>query len=157
MTIFVTWQLRATLDIICNSFDALYFTPPGYHPIPSILGFRCYAHLRRVIIRKGTTLVSYLYFILPVIGQIHGSQTLHDIRRMANHWPRDLKILFLLLALNISSLSGRQSRSSSLFEASKALSSSKWEQYKTESQPSTDLMQCLARCELHQNDANHPG
>ena len=156
MTIFVTWQLRVTLDSIHNSCDALY-TPPRYHPIPSIPGSRCKIHLRHVIIRKGRTLVSYLYFILPVIGQIHAPQRLHDIRRMANHWLRDHKILFLLLALSIFSLSGSQSTSSSLFETSKALSSSKWEQYKMDSQPSTDLMQCLARCELHQNDANHPG
>ena len=79
---------------------------------------------------------------------------------MANIWLRDPKNFYLLLAF-IFSLVGSQSTSmmddASFFEASKALSSSKWEQYKTESQPSTDLMQCLARCELHQNDANHPG
>ena len=79
---------------------------------------------------------------------------------MANISLRDLKSLHLLLA-SIFSLVGSQNtgtiEDASLFEASKALSSSYWEQYKTESQPSTDLMQCLARCELHQNDANHPG
>ena len=41
--------------------------------------------------------------------------------------------------------------SSSLFVASKDLSTSGWEQYKTESLPSEDLSQCLARCMLHQN------
>ena len=64
---------------------------------------------------------------------------------------RDLKKSFLLLSF-IFSLSTSQSKSSSLFEASKALSASKWEQYKIKSQPSTDLMQCLARCERHRND-----
>ena len=43
------------------------------------------------------------------------------------------------------------STSSSLFVASKDLSTSGWEQYKTESLPSEDLSQCLARCMLHQN------
>ena len=80
---------------------------------------------------------------------------------MANIWLRDLKSLHLLLA-SIFSMVGSQNTGTidddaSLFERSKALSSTSWEQYKTESEPSTDLMQCLARCELHENDANHPG
>ena len=67
---------------------------------------------------------------------------------------RDLRICFLFLP-SILGLVGSQS--SSLFEASKALSSTNWEKYKTASQPSEDMMQCLARCEHHHNSATHPG
>ena len=59
----------------------------------------------------------------------------------------DVKVL-LVLAPIINSVAG-QNYSSSLFVASKALSTSNWELYKTESQPSSDLVQCLARCQLH--------
>ena len=59
----------------------------------------------------------------------------------------DVKVL-LVLAPIINSVAS-QNYSSSLFVASKALSTSTWELYKTESQPSSDLIQCLARCELH--------
>ena len=56
-------------------------------------------------------------------------------------------ILFVLAPI-VNSVAS-QNYSSSLFVASKALSTSNWELYKTESQPSSDLIQCLARCELH--------
>ena len=69
---------------------------------------------------------------------------------MSKTRQRDLKHLLLLLSF-IFSLSTSQSKTSSLFEASKALSASKWEEYKIKSQPSTDLMQCLARCERHRS------
>ena len=68
--------------------------------------------------------------------------------------------LFHLVLFTSISLAGGQSgsgsgmvgtTSSSLFVASKDLSTSGWEQYKTESLPSEDLSQCLARCMLHQN------
>ena len=59
----------------------------------------------------------------------------------------EFKVL-LVLAPIINSVAS-QNYSSSLFVASKALSTSTWELYKTESQPSSDLIQCLARCELH--------
>ena len=43
-----------------------------------------------------------------------------------------------------------ESAFSSLFVPSQDVSTSAWEQYKTESLPSEDLSQCLARCMLHQ-------
>ena len=74
---------------------------------------------------------------------------------MTNNWMRSGFNLYLLLA-SISSLVG-SSDDSSLFEASRALSSSYWEQYRTLSQPADDLMQCLARCELHENNPDYSG
>ena len=74
---------------------------------------------------------------------------------MTNNWMRSGFLSYLLLA-SISSLVG-SSDDSSLFEASKALSSSYWEQYRTLSQPADDLMQCLARCELHENHPDYSG
>ena len=60
----------------------------------------------------------------------------------------EFKVLLVLVPIVINSVAS-QNYSSSLFVASKALSTSNWELYKTESQPSSDLIQCLARCELH--------
>ena len=66
--------------------------------------------------------------------------------------------LFHLVLATIASLAGGQSGSgsgmmeieSSLFVASQDISTDGWELYKTESLPSEDLNQCLARCMLHQ-------
>ena len=76
--------------------------------------------------------------------------------------------LFHLILATTTSLAGGQSgsgsgmgsESSSLFVASKDISTSGWEEYKTESLPSEDLNQCLARCMLHQSqwsDGLHSG
>ena len=76
--------------------------------------------------------------------------------------------LFHLVLATITRLAGGQSgsgsgmgsESSSLFVASQDISTSAWEQYKTESLPSEDLNQCLARCVLHQkqwSDGSHSG
>ena len=79
----------------------------------------------------------------------------------------ELKFVLVLATIIISSVvgqstSGNSSTStSSLFVASKALSTDNWEFYKTESQPVSDLILCLARCEMHQNQwwngEGHPG
>ena len=66
--------------------------------------------------------------------------------------------LFHLVLATITSLAGGQSGSgsgmteieSSLFVASQDISTDGWELYKTESLPSEDLNQCLARCMFHQ-------
>ena len=60
----------------------------------------------------------------------------------------EFKVLLVLVTNHISSVAS-QNYSSALFVASKALSTSNWELFKTDSQPSSDLIQCLARCELH--------
>lgn len=76
--------------------------------------------------------------------------------------------LFYLVLANTTSIAGGQSGSgsgmtgaeSSLFVASQDISTDGWEQYKTESLPSGDLNQCLARCMLHQKqwwDGLHSG
>ena len=67
-------------------------------------------------------------------------------------------VLFHLVLATTTSLAEGQSGSgsgltgaeSSLFVASQDISTDGWEQYKTESLPSGDLNQCLARCMLHQ-------
>ena len=77
----------------------------------------------------------------------------------------ELKFVLVLATTIISSVvsqsSSGNSSSSSLFVASKALSTDNWEFYKTESQPVSDLILCLARCEMHQNQwwngEGHPG
>ena len=67
----------------------------------------------------------------------------------------ELKFVLVLATTIISSVVGQStsgnSSTSSLFVASKALSTDNWEFYKTESQPLSDLILCLARCEMHQN------
>ena len=75
-----------------------------------------------------------------------------------------MESMALLVSMNMISFAlsqTSQSNYSSLFVASKAISTSNWETYKTESQPSNNLIQCLARCELHQsqwvNGQAHPG
>ena len=75
-----------------------------------------------------------------------------------------MESIALLVSMNMISFAlsqTSQSNYSSLFVASKAISTSNWETYKTESQPSNNLIQCLARCELHQsqwaNGQAHPG
>ena len=75
-----------------------------------------------------------------------------------------MESMALLVSMNMISFAlsqTSQSNYSSLFVASKAISTSNWETYKTESQPSDNLIQCLARCELHQsqwaNGQTHPG
>ena len=60
----------------------------------------------------------------------------------------EFKVLLVLVTIHISSVAS-QNYSSALFVASKALSTSNWELFKTDSQPSSNLIQCLARCELH--------
>ena len=60
----------------------------------------------------------------------------------------EFKVLLVLVTIHISSVAS-QNYSSALFVASKALSTSNWELFKTDSQPSSNLFQCLARCELH--------
>ena len=75
--------------------------------------------------------------------------------------------LFHLILATTTSLAGGQTgsgsgmmESSSLFVASQDISTDGWEQYKTESLPSEDLNQCLARCMLHQKqwwDGLHSG
>ena len=75
--------------------------------------------------------------------------------------------LFHLILATTTSLAGGQTgsgsgmmESSSLFVASQDISTDGWEQYKTESLPSEDLNQCLARCMLHQkqwSDGLHSG
>ena len=75
--------------------------------------------------------------------------------------------LFHLILATTTSLAGGQTgsgsglmESSSLFVASQDISTNGWEQYKTESLPSEDLNQCLARCMLHQkqwSDGLHSG
>ena len=75
----------------------------------------------------------------------------------------ELKFVLVLATIIISSVVGQSTsgNSSSLFVASKALSTDNWEFYKTESQPLSDLILCLARCEMHQNQwwngEGHPG
>ena len=59
----------------------------------------------------------------------------------------EFKVIFVLASI-LRCVAG-QNYSSSLFVASKALSTSNWELYRTDSQPSSNLIQCLARCELH--------
>ena len=71
---------------------------------------------------------------------------------MANNCQLGYCMILLLLA-HISAAS----QSSSLYEPSKAVSSSSWSQYKTHSGPAVDVNQCLARCEQHHNDPSHSG
>ena len=60
----------------------------------------------------------------------------------------EFRVPLVLVTIMVSSVVG-QNYSSSLYVASKALSTTNWKLYQTDSQPSSNLIQCLARCELH--------